>query len=39
MEIMYVERRARSVRETMMLNANVEPRFMRQRMPARMEVR
>ncbi len=38
-EIMYVERRARRVSETIILNANVEPRLTRQRIPAAMEVR
>lgn len=39
MEIMYVESRARRVSETMMSKAKVEPRLIRQRMPAMMEVR
>lgn len=38
-EIMYVERRARRMRETTMLKAVVEARLMRQMMPEPMEVR
>ena len=38
MEIMYVESRASRMRETTMLKAVVEPRFMRQMMPVAKEV-